>query len=242
MLAYFSYARDLLAKVATSQTTAITHAERMLGETVAAGGIWHLFGSGHSHLAAEEMFYRAGGLAPVNAMVFPGLAPHEAPVTSTRLERLAGLGALVFERYDIREADLLTIVSNSGRNAAVVELAQAARARGVKTLAICSLAHATSTHPGAAAEVTLPHLCDHVIDNGGAPGDAALPLGDEGLRICPTSTLMNTAILQQMVFGACQYLREQGLEVPVFRSANLPGGDEWNAALIARYRERVGLW
>ena len=242
MLAYFSHARDLLAKVATSQEEAIVQAERLLGDTVAAGGVWHLFGSGHSHLAAEEMFYRAGGLAPVNAMVFPGLAPHEAPVTSTRLERLAGLGALVFERYDIRERDLLTIVSNSGRNAAVVELAQTAKAHGIKTLAICSLAHASRTGPAAVVAATLPQICDYVIDNGGAPGDAALPLGEDGVHICPTSTLMNTAILQQLVFGACQHLREQGLEAPVFRSANLPGGDAWNAELIARYRERVGLW
>ena len=238
---FFRKAREILDAVEASQGPAIAEAGGLVADCIAAGGVWHVFGTGHSHVLAEETSYRAGGLAPVNAILFPALMQHEGPVTSTRLERVPGVARIVFDKADIRPGEVLTIVSNSGKNAVPVEMALHARERGVKTVAVTSLAQSQAADLGAGQTHRLYELCDVVIDNGGAPGDAALSLQGLDAPICPTSTVVGAAVMQQIVYEACRRLIERGIEPPVFKTANLPGGDAWNHKLIETYRNRINL-
>lgn len=241
MTHFFDVARDTLQRIQSTQQPAISEAARLVATSLMAGGVWHLFGTGHSHIIAEEVYYRAGGLAPVNAILAPALMQHEGPATSTRLERLPGLARVLFEKEDLRAGEVLTIISNSGKNPVPVEMALLARERGLKTIALTSLAQSQAATPGAGVTRRLFEVCDVVIDNCGTPGDAAVPVDDTGLATGPTSTLANVAIIQQIVVEVCRAYGDAGQAPPLFKSANLPGGDEWNARLIAQYGGRVNL-
>lgn len=241
MLEFFSCAESLLRKVSSTQATAISEAAHAIALSLLAGGVWHVFGTGHSHVIAEELYFRAGGLAPVNAILYPSLMQHEGPVSSSRLERTPGLAKTILDAQDIRPGEVLTIVSNSGRNAVPVEMAILAREKGLTTVAITSLAQSKAAPLGQGQTRKLYEVCDLVIDNGGNAGDAALEVPNAGVWVSATSTLVGVAIVEQIVFEVACLFQEHGVDPPVFKSANLPGGDEWNQRLIERYGERVNL-
>lgn len=241
MHSFLDAARSVIDSIENTQLDGIRLAGQLVGESLLAGGVWHLFGTGHSHLISEETYYRAGGLAPVNAILFPALMQHEGPATSTKLERLPGLARLILEKEDIRTGEVLTIISNSGKNAVPVEMALLARERGIKTIALTSLTQSSAAPLGAGQSQKLFEVSDFVIDNCGCAGDAAIPVGQAGLATGPTSTFANVIIIQQVVLEICRVFTDAGQEPPLFKSANLPGGDAWNAALIEKYGARVNL-
>jgi uncharacterized phosphosugar-binding protein len=166
---------------------------------------------------------------------------HEGPVTSTRLERIPGLASVFLSNQDLRSGEVLTIVSNSGRNAVPVEAARVARDRGLRTIAITSLAQTMASDPSPLVGERLCEVCDLVIDNCGNQGDAAFPVGSQGLTVAATSSLAGVAIVEQIVLLVAERFSALGIEPPCFKSANLPGGDEWNACLIERYRNRINF-
>jgi len=238
---FFDTAHTLLQTIANTQKNVIQEASTLIAQSLMGDGIWHLFGTGHSHIIGEEAYYRAGGLAPINAILFPALMQHEGPASSTKFECLPGVARIVFEQQDLRPGEVLTIISNSGRNAVPIEMALLARGRGLKTIALTSLAQSKAVSCGTGQDKKLYELCDIVIDNCGSLGDAALTVPGSELHTAPTSTLANVAIIQQIVYSVCCRFQEAGQEAPIFKTANLPGGDEWNQMLIDRYGDRVNL-
>ena len=116
---YLAEAARLLDRLAGDEWTALDAAAQLVADALAGGGTVHAFGTGHSHMLAEELFYRAGGLVRVRPILFEGLMLHAGAELSTSLERLPGLAAAILEQHPIEPRDVLVVASNSGGNAVV---------------------------------------------------------------------------------------------------------------------------
>ena len=237
---YFHNIHTLLDKVLQTQAEAIHQAVSAVADTLAAGGMVYAFGTGHSHMLAEELFYRAGGLVKVYPILDEPLMLHRNASRSSQVERLPGYAATLLDN-GIRptEKDTVFLFSNSGRNAVPVEMALEMKNRGVCTICITNLAQssqASSRHPSG---LRLFELCHIVIDNCGAVGDAAMDAG--ACRCGPTSTVIGAAIVQAIVCGVVQQLQDRGITPEVFCSSNVDGGDARNHDLIEQYRGQIPM-
>jgi uncharacterized phosphosugar-binding protein len=237
-LRYLGAARDLIDQVVEGQWPNISAAADLVADTLERGGMIHAFGSGHSHLLAEELFYRAGGLVRVRPILFEGLMLHASARLSTALERVPGLGTVLLDDHPIARGDVLIVASNSGGNAVSSELALAARRGGASVIALTSLRHATSAAARATDGQRLHEIADIVIDNRGSVGDASVEIDGFDRKVAPTSTVLGAAILNALAAEAVERLVARGVVPEVYTSSNVEGGDAANASFFARETAR----
>ena len=234
--------RDELLKILdqafSAQEEALERAAGAMADALARGGTVYTFGTGHGHLLALELFYRAGGLARVCPMLDERLMLHRSASASTDWERRSGLARELIAHHPVTERDVLIIISNSGRNAVPVELAAEARARGTTVIALTSLRHTQAVLARNPLGLRLFETADIVLDNGGELGDAVCTMAS-GHRTGPTSTAVGAALLQAVVCRAVEKLEALGVEPECFVSSNVDGGDEINRSLIARYKPLI---
>ncbi|MGV9275340.1 SIS domain-containing protein [Streptomyces griseosporeus] len=238
---FFDAAIGILQRVRDEEGAAIEAAGALLADTVAAGGRLFAFGAGHSSLAAQDVVYRAGGLALMNLLAVPGVVGVDVmPATlGSALERVDGLAAAVLDSSPLRAGDALVIVSLSGRNALPVEMAMNARALGVRVIGVTSVAYATETKSRHSSGTFLKDHCDLVLDSKIAVGDAELTLDSVPAPFAPASTVVTAALLQAVVATAAGALADRGIEPPLLRSGNVDGGHEWNGRILEQYRDRI---
>ncbi len=225
---YLRTVTDLVARLLDQEWPRIAAAADLMTDAIASGHVIHAFGSGHSHMLAEELFYRAGGLVRVRPILFEGLMLHASAPLSTTLERMPGLAAILLSDHPIDAGDVLILGSNSGSNAVTTELASLARAAGARTIGVTSLRHATSSTARVHGGQRLHELVDVAIDNGGAVGDAAVEVEGLGARVAPTSTVVGAAILEALVAETVERLVARGVTPEVYASSNVAGGDAAN--------------
>jgi uncharacterized phosphosugar-binding protein len=240
---YFSLVIELLGRLRESQGAAVAAAAEAIAASLAADGIVHLFGTGHSHMLAEEMFYRAGGLMAVQAILDPAVVLSGGARRTTVTERTPGAAAEIAERYDLRSGDVGIVVSNSGRNPAPIEMAQLMKAHGLKVIALTSITHSSALPPLPPHTRRLFEIADIVLDNGGEYGDAALHLDSVPYPAGPTSTVAGATLLHAVFIGAMERLIAGGRSVVNFPSGNIEGADATAiAAELERYRDRIRHW
>jgi uncharacterized phosphosugar-binding protein len=223
-------ARRLLEKIQESQLNSILEAASWITDSLVQGGVFHVFGSGHSHILSDEAHSRAGGLVPVQ--------PIEDP-TDGKVERLEGYAAILLNQYDVREGEVLIIASNSGINALPIEMAIEAKQRGLRVIAITSMAHTRSAPARHSSGKKLYQVADLVIDNCGIVGDAAIEVPGFPGRAGATSSLAGVAIVDSIVVQVAENLAKKGVTPPILISSNVPGGDEHNECIRSQYRERL---
>jgi len=212
-------ARTIQAVVDTQEPAIRTAGAAVAGALVDEHRLW-TFGTGHSHLLAEELYVRAGGLDGVRAVLEPSLMLHEGPGKSSALERLPGLAAALLSQHDVAAGDVVLVASNSGRNSVPVEFAEECVARGAVVVAVTSLDHSRSVASRAPSGRRLFEVADIVVDNCGVPGDAVLDVRGVDERIGPTSTVTGALIVQAIVCEAVSRMVELGHVPRVLRSAN----------------------
>ncbi|MFJ3228402.1 SIS domain-containing protein [Streptomyces sp. NPDC086783] len=238
---FFDAAIGLLQRVRDEEADSVAAAGALVADTVAAGGRLFAFGAGHSSLAAQDVVYRAGGLALMNLLAVPGVVGVDVmPATlGSALERVDGLASAVLDSSPARSGDLLVIVSLSGRNALPVEMAMNARALGLKVVGVTSVAYASETRSRHVSGTYLKDHCDIVLDSKIAVGDAELTVDAIPAPFAPASTVVTSALLQAVMATAAGALAERGIEPPLLRSGNVDGGHEWNGRVLSEYGDRI---
>ncbi|MEQ4209480.1 SIS domain-containing protein [Actinopolymorpha sp. B9G3] len=239
---YAAQAAGLVDRVVTTQLPAIQKAASMVAGSIAAGGVLQAFGTGHSRIVTLELAGRAGGLAPVGMLAVKDLVmfggENPAAILDPTYERETGVAERIYALAKPRSVDTFLIVSNSGLNAAIVEMAELVHARGHGLVAITSFAH---TRSSAARHTKGPHLADLadvVIDNCAPVGDASIEIAPD-VRVGAVSSFTGVLVAQVLTELTCRYLLDMGHDVPVFISANLASGDAHNRTFQERYRRGV---
>lgn len=239
VIEYIVNIQNLITKVLKTQYPVIEDAGKIVAETVKNNGFIYTFGTGHSHMMAEELFYRAGGLARVYPILEDALMLHNGAIKSTDMERLTGYASLIAERYDFTEKDCLIIASNSGRNPVNIEMALTAKEKGMKVICLTNLTHSKAQESRHHTGLKLYQICDVVLDNQGCLGDASVHIPELNRNIAATSTALGAVILQSVVISAVEKMIAENFIPEVFSSSNLDEGDAINKEILDRYKSVI---
>jgi uncharacterized phosphosugar-binding protein len=198
------------------------------------------FGCNHAGLITLELFYRTGGMVTVNPVRAPGMMLEISPPTMTsEMERMEGYGKIIFDNLTTREGDVIIIHSVSGRNAVTVDMAKAAKEKGLTVIVLTNMNTATTVTSRHSSGKMLHDYASILIDNHGDRGDAAVKLDGFEQKIASSSTVVGAAILNAVIARACELLLNDGIDPPVFMSGNMDGGDAYNKAVIAEHRDNI---
>ncbi|MFJ4534453.1 sugar isomerase domain-containing protein [Streptomyces tibetensis] len=234
--------RSVLEHVVESSRDAVAAAADLVAACVRADGVVQAFGTGHSQALVLELAGRAGGLVPTNRLSIADLVLYggEDPsvLDDPLLERRAGVAERLYDLAAPRPQDLFVVISNSGVNNVIVEMALRARERGHRVLALTSLAHSRAVPAAHPSGHKLADIADVVLDNAAPRGDALLELPGGG-AVCALSTLTGAMLVQMTVAEAAGRLIAAGERPPVYVSANVPGGFEGNLELEKKYAGRI---
>lgn len=230
MSEYLSKITEALGRIENEEKEKLSEAIREVADTIKRGGLIFTFGCGHSHLPGLDAFYRAGGLANVSPMLDTDLMLHNGAAKSSRMEKMSGIANEIFRRYTPTENDIIFIFSASGKNQVPVEMADAAKTAGIKSIGISSMEYAEKggrlhEHVDISIDCKIPY------------GDACLSVGDAtmgGLSTYAACFILNTCLIE----GAKLALSE-GTLPPVYLSGNVEGGREHNVVLENLYLGRV---
>jgi uncharacterized phosphosugar-binding protein len=217
---FFESVQEVLDAVEATQMLALRKAACVTADSLTAGGMIHVFGTGHSHMLAEEIFFRSGGLVQVNAMLDPGLMLHVSALSSTSLEQVEGYAPIVLKRYDLRTGDVMVVISNSGRNAVPIDAALVARAQGLTVIAVTAAAAYRSMPIRHSSGRHLAEYADVVIDTCVPKGDAALSLPGVSEPMGPLSTIIGATVLQTYIYETAKEILERGHRPQIILSAN----------------------
>ncbi len=237
---YINGLRAILERIKGEQADNIKQAGQIIGEALAAGGVVHTFGTGHSHIIAEEVFFRAGGIAAINPILDERLIFLKGALESTRAERESGLARSLIELEDVKSVDACIIISNSGRNAAPVEMALEMKVRNVRVIAITNLEQSRSAESRHASGKKLYELADVAVNNCVPTGDALISLDGLNSRTGASSTVAGAAIVHSIIIEALSELVKKGVNPPVLQSANVEGTTaDTLREVLSRYQSRV---
>lgn len=236
---YIANIQKLINGVLETQMEPIEQAGILVSDTIMNEGYVYTFGTGHSHMMAEEVFYRAGGLARIYPILEDALMLHNGAIKSTEMERLEDYANLILERYECTEKDCIIIASNSGRNAVNVEMVKAAHDRGMKVIGLTNLVHSRAQDSRHKSGLKLYQIGDVVLDNQGCLGDASMYIPEIDRNIAATSTSLGAMILHSVMISAVERMIKKGHIPEVFSSSNLDEGDEINNEIFDKYRSVI---
>ena len=242
--AYLSTVIEYIRRIQKEERDNLDAAARLMAKQISEDRLVHVFGpGGHSNLATQEVFFRAGGLMHMNAILDEGTLLSNGALRSMAIERTPDYGRIVIDNQNLEEGDLLILVNAYGINSALIDAALTAREKGVSLIGISSRDHAQNTKPDHPArhpaKQNLHDLVDVAIDTKVPIGDAVLSI--PGVSECTSaiSTFTNATALNTLVIRTIVQLRDMGVQPPIWRSGNAPGGDEANGRFIDQFRARV---
>lgn len=245
----FGYLESTLAvmrRIEKEQQDHIEKAASLMADAIADDRLIHVYGGGgHTTLVMGEMFFRAGGLANINPIMETGLSVFNQAIKYLELERCVNYGRSIVKYFKLKPNDVLIIFHNIGINAATIDAAMEAKEAGAKIIAISSSFWQNEMpedhfirHPN---KKNLFDFADVAIDDYNQVGDCAVNVPGFDTPIAPNSNLVDFYIAHRLEIETVRQCVERGIEPPVWRSANAPGGDEFNAKYVEKYSPRVKM-
>ena len=243
---YFASIQENFKKVNETQGENIKAAAQLMANAIAEDRLIHVYGGGgHTTLCMGEMFFRAGGLSCINPIMETGLSVFNQALKYLELERTVNYGSAIMKYYDLQPGDVLIIFHNIGINPATIDAAMEAKKAGAKIIAVSSShwqnempAEHFIRHPN---KTNLFDYADVCIDDFNPVGDAVVTVPGLETPIAPVSNIIDFYIAHLLEIATVEACIEKGITPPVWSSANTPGGDEKNAAYLAKYRPRVKM-
>ncbi len=238
-------AAAVLARVATTQEQGIETASQWCADAIAADGLVHLFGTGHSRIPVEEMFPRYGSYPGFNPIVELSMTFHTQVVGANgqrqamAIERMPGLAEVILSNVRFGPDDVMMVFSASGLTAVPVEMAAGAKARGMRVIAVTSVAQSLSAEPEPAAGRRLLEVADLVLDVCSPEADATVSLAGLDTPVGPVSTIGAVAIVNAIKVRTAELLVARGAMPPVITRASEVGADRSRALFDAAYREHA---
>lgn len=238
MRAYFHELQRLLDVVLAQENTLLAEAAQMIVSRLQSGGIVQLFGCGHSHLLAQDAFYRAGGLVPVRPITIVPLTLHAGALTSSKNEKDPSIIVRHKDEFQFQENDVCIVISTSGRNNAPIEAAMLAKQSGVLVMSMQSLEYCEQPTRHISGK-RLEDVVDVVINT-------HIPIGDgllhhQQIQYAPASTVIGSAVLQALFSQVIELLAECQEVLPVFESNNVESNKHHNEIMIANYQSRINF-
>lgn len=238
--AYFQKVSAVIDEMLETQAEKIEQVADWMAMSIADGGVVHLFGSGHSHMVAEEVFHRAGSLMPLNPMLDANLT-FLGHVSATLLERTSGYAKVIINSHDIRAGEVVIVISNSGVNPVPIEAVLAARQRGAKTVAMTSDTNYAGQPSRHSSGKRLADVADITLDTRVPLGDGAVMLEGVAAPVGGLSSVVGIGLINALIVETTGRLVTRGGEPPVIPTMNIPGGDEQMARLVEAYGSRLPL-
>jgi uncharacterized phosphosugar-binding protein len=242
-LAWMAAATEVLDRIAETQADAIETASAWCADAIAADGLVHLFGTGHSRIPVEEMFPRYGSYPGFNPIVELSMTFHSQVVGANGqrqamfIERVPGLAEVILSNFDFGPDDLMMVFSASGLSAVPIEVARGARQRGMRVIAVTSVAQSLSDEPASEPGGRLLDEADLVIDLCTPHADALVTIDGLDTPVGPGSTLAAVAIVNSVKVRTAQLLVERGAMPAVITRASVVGSDRSTQLFDAAYRD-----
>ncbi|HVS35149.1 MAG TPA: sugar isomerase domain-containing protein [Gemmataceae bacterium] len=243
--------REALARLQPlldSQRDSLDRAAALCADAIAADGLVHLFGCGHSRMMCEEMTPRQGCFVGWHTIVELGLTYHNAIVgpnglrQSLHLEKTPGYAEQILRNFAFGPKDVLIVISTSGIREVIIEMAEGAKQRGLPVIGVVSRAHCDQATPAHASGKKLTDVADVILDNGAPIGDTLLPLDGSAGKTGPFSTLGGALVMNMLRCEVARRLVDRGIE-PVFLPSHQFVGsrtvEEQLEYFYAQYARRV---
>ncbi len=249
MMNDYGYYASILAnleKVNANEQKNIEAAAKLMADAIEQDRLISVYGGGgHTTLCMGEMFFRAGGLANINPIMETGLTVFNQALKYLELERTVNYGGAIMKYYDLQPGDLLIVFHNIGINAATIDAVIEAKKAGAKIIAVSS-SHWQNEMP---ADHFIRHpsgknlfeFADVCIDDYNLVGDAVVNVPGLNTPIAPVSNIVDFYIAHLLEIATVDECIRRNITPPVWTSANTPGGDEKNAAMLAKYRPRIKM-
>jgi len=245
---WLAIAHETLDRLERTQLDAIARAAGIFASTIAANGLVHVFGSGHSRMNTEEMFPRIGSFPGFHPIAELAITNHHSVVgpnglrQAMFLEKVDGFGRVILQQFKVHRDDAFLIFSSTGINGVVIEVALYAKKMGLPVVAVTSVDHGNATASRHPSGKKLMEVADITIDNCTPAGDAVIDMPGIPYKVGPSSSIGAIAAVNTLKVLTAQKLIDRGVTPVVLTSPHFVGwaeGDEQLERVYAEYFRRI---
>ena len=245
MREWFHAARGIIDAIEDTQSDHILEAVDLCTDAIAAGGLVHLFGTGHSRIPLEEMFPRYGSFPGFHPIAELSMTFHTQVVGANGqrqamfIERTEGLAEVILSNFTFGEQDVMMVFSSGGTTAVPIEVAMGSRQRGMPVIAVTAVEHSMASESGHSSGTRLLDHADVVIDLGTPPGDSMVQIAGPHVKVGPGSTIANVAVVNAIKVAVASRLHDRGIMPPVITGSQLVSSERSAALFDAAYKDHA---